>query len=301
MPGDPNAPQLADYPARGAAWDGGATTATAIVDPDNPPWGLLAALGVLVGSLVLLAIVPIAAIIPYLIWLRPDPQMIGGIITTDKTALLIAILANLPAHLLTFALCWMVVTRLGKRPFWHTLGWSWSPRVGFGASIGIGVGLFLLGVGISQIFTEQETQLSRIINSSLAVRYSVVAMATLTAPLAEELVYRGVLYSALQRAVGLVWGVIGVMLVFALIHVPQYYPSWGAITTIVVLSLTLTLLRAYTGRLLPCVVVHTIFNSISSVAILLEPHFKNATPAPDQPAASALLFPLVARLAHLFF
>ncbi|HEY0101736.1 MAG TPA: CPBP family intramembrane glutamic endopeptidase, partial [Pyrinomonadaceae bacterium] len=133
----------------------------------------------------------------------------------------------------------------------------------------------------------------------------IVAMAVLTAPLVEEVVYRGVLYPALQRRIGMHLGVVGVMLVFAAIHFPQYYPNYGAISTIVVLSLTLTVIRAYTGRLLPCVVIHTIFNSASSVGILLEPYLKNLQSLTEQPTSSFLPLLLstspVARLISYLF
>jgi uncharacterized protein len=130
-------------------------------------------------------------------------------------------------------------------------------------------------------------------------------MAVLTAPVVEEVVYRGIFYPALQRRIGMLWGVVGVMFVFALIHVPQYYPSFGAISAIGVLSLTLTLVRAYTGRLLPCVIIHTIFNSLSSIAILLEPHLKNV-PTVTDPTTSTFLplllstSPVAQLISHLF-
>jgi hypothetical protein len=227
----------------------------------------------------------------------------------DKNVILISILAMLPAHVLTLALSWLVVTGRGKRPFWSSLGWTWSPRYGVVADIvmcvGITLGLYAVGIALFYIFGEQETDLVRMLNSSKAARYGIVAMAVLTAPLVEEVVYRGILYPALQRRIGMLWGVVGVMFVFALIHVPQYYPSFSAISAIGVLSLTLTLVRAYSGRLLPCVIIHTLFNSLSSIAILLEPHLKNAPSVTDQTTSSFLPLLLstssVAQLvSHLF-
>ena len=271
----------------------------AAINPDDPPWGLPSAIGVLFASLALLVLIPVFTIIPYVIWRGVNLQAVGEMLQTDKTAILISILANFPAHLLTLALVWAIVTKFGKRPFWDALGWSWSPRIGFWASAGIALGLFGLGLLIFQIFGDQETALTRILNSSTAARYAVVLMAILTAPLVEEVVYRGVLYPALQRRVGRLWSVIGVMMVFAIIHVPQYLPSFGAISTIGVLSLSLTLVRAYTGQLLPCVVIHAVFNTLSSVGILLEPFLKNVPSVTDQPTSTASL--LLARIAHLSF
>jgi hypothetical protein len=40
-----------------------------------------------------------------------------------------------------------------------------------------------------------------------------------------------------------------------------------------VLSFTLTLMRAYSGKLLPSFVVHLIFNGVQSIIIALSPFF----------------------------
>ena len=94
---------------------------------------------------------------------------------------------------------------------------------------------------------ETPTQLDQIINSSLAARYVLAALAVFTAPLVEELIYRGVLYSALQRLVGVSPAVIVVLAIFTLIHVPQYWPNVAVISAVGFLSVCLTIIRAYTG------------------------------------------------------
>jgi membrane protease YdiL (CAAX protease family) len=281
----------------------------AAVNPDNPPWGLLAAVGVVLGSLALVVLLQVAGVVPYFIWRAVNklPLMEGG--QPDKNVILISILAMLPAHLLTLVLAWLVVTGRGKRAFWKALGWAWSPRYGFiadiAASILITIGLYAIGLALFYIFGNQETELVRMLNSSQAARYGIVVMAVLTAPLVEEVVYRGVLYPALQRRLSRLWGVLGVTLVFAVIHVPQYLPNYGAISAILVLSLTLTFVRAYTGRLLPCVIIHTIFNSFSSVGILLEPYLKSISTPTEQTTASLLPLllstpPFAQLISHLF-
>jgi hypothetical protein len=82
----------------------------AAINPDDPPWGLLAAVGVLFASLALLVLIPVFTIIPYVIWRGVNLQAVGEMLQTDKTAILISILANFPAHLLTLALVWAIVT-----------------------------------------------------------------------------------------------------------------------------------------------------------------------------------------------
>src|SRR5262249_2974543 len=97
-----------------------------------------------------------------------------------------------------------------------------------------------------------------------------------TAPLVEEMVYRGLLYSAFQKAMGQWGAVVVVASMFAGLHVVQYWPNAAAISSITLLSVVLTMVRARTGRLLPCYVIHLVFNGIQSVIILLEPYIRAA-------------------------
>jgi membrane protease YdiL (CAAX protease family) len=111
-------------------------------------------------------------------------------------------------------------------------------------------------------------------------------MATFTAPIVEEVIYRGILYSAFQRALGSGIAIAAVTLLFALVHVPQYYPSYSTIGLLVLLSLILTLIRARTNNLWPCIVLHTIFNGFQSVLLILEPYMKS----PDQSLEQTVSF-----------
>jgi len=116
--------------------------------------------------------------------------------------------------------------------------------------------------------------------------YLVAFFATFTAPIVEEVVYRGVLYSAFQKKFGLAASVIFVTLLFTIVHVPQYsvngVPDYASVITLLVLSLVLTLIRAKTGNLLPCIVLHTVFNGIQSLFLILEPFLPSSdTTTPD--------------------
>jgi membrane protease YdiL (CAAX protease family) len=67
--------------------------------------------------------------------------------------------------------------------------------------------------------------------------------------------------------------------------------DYGTIVVITILSLMLTLVRAKTGSLLPCVVIHTIFNGITSLLLVIEP-FLPKTLAPDEPTVGAVILRL---------
>lgn len=266
-------------------------------DPNNPPWGLGGAVVVLIGSIVLQFAFSILFFLPYLIQLslKPDaPTNLLEFALTDKTAIFLQVIAILPAHLFTLALVWAVVTRFGKLPLLAPLGLKWSGYRWLWGSVGLGIVLCGVGWGLAWLLgAEKPTQLDQIINSSLAARYALAVLAVFTAPLVEELVYRGVLYSALHRLVGSWPAVIIVLGVFTLIHVPQYWPNVGVIAAVGFLSVSLTVIRAYTGRLLPCVVIHFVFNGIQAVVLVVEPHLPKLTQTGEQ------VFGMLLRLGNL--
>ncbi len=183
------------------------------------------------------------------------------------------VLAVFPAHLLTLLLVWCLVTRFGQRPFWASLGWQWNTGIQLWGSVILGIILFAVGSGIAKLLGgDVPTQLEQIINSSVAARYLIATLAVTTAPLVEELIYRGVLYSVLQRTLGVTGAVVFVLALFTLVHVPQYWPNFGVIAAVGLLSFSLTLIRAYTNRLLPCVVIHLTFNGIQALLLVVSKH-----------------------------
>jgi membrane protease YdiL (CAAX protease family) len=273
----------------------GQLTPSAEIDPNNPPWGLVAALLVWFGSVVLLYVLPVLFLIPYALI---KGAASGESLLADKTALFLAVLSTFPVHLLTFGGVWAVVTNFGKRPFWRALGWSWSNRVGFWTSAGLAILLLAAGLAFTKLVGGEPTDIDRLIESSNASRITLALLAALSAPLVEELVYRGVLYPTLQRAIGMFWAIVGVSILFTLPHIPQYYRNVGVIIVIFVLSLSLTLVRAFTGRLLPCFIMHMIFNGIQSVIILVEPYLRQSVPEVEQKIPALASLPHF--LQHLF-
>ena len=270
-------------------------------DPDDPPWGLLGAVGFVLLSFLVMALTQMAFLVPYAA--RRGVPMTGNALSEfavkDPGAIFVEIVSIIPAHLITLGLAWLLVTRAGKYPFLRTLGWEWDPRFTFWRSAGLAVALLLVGTGIIWLTGNPENALQRLIQSSRAAALATAFAATFTAPLVEEIVFRGILYSALRRLVGAAAAVAFVLVLFAAIHVPQYWPSYGVIGTILLLSFVLTAIRAHTGKLLPCFVVHLIFNSIQAVLIVLNPYLERLMPekvAPPPPPDPALLLEIALRL-----
>lgn len=258
--------------------------------PNNPPWNSWMAFFVWFASIAFIVLIPTLFVLPYLARQGKnfsDQTSLTEFLQTDPTAVLLSVLAIIPAHILTLVLAWAVVTRLNKFSFRETLGWRWG---GFNIwnCLLILVGIFAAAAITSYYFPEQDNDLLKILRSSRTAVYVVAFIATFTAPLVEEVVYRGVLYSALQKSFGVPIGVFLVTILFAAVHVYQYYPSYSTIFLICLLSLILTLVRVGTKNLLPCVVLHTLFNGIQSLLLILQPYLNLDTTR--EPAVSFIHF-----------
>jgi len=259
--------------------------------PNNPPWNTPAAIGTWIASVVFILIFPNLFLLPYLSAKSvhfSDSAKLLEFLLSDPTAIIINVLAIIPAHALTIAVAWMVGTRFRKFSFRETLGWN-GGSLAWWYYPALLIGFFAVGWLIGNYFPDQENDLSRILKSSRTAVYLVAFLATFTAPIVEEVIYRGVLYSALQRTFGMSFAVVLVTFLFALVHVPQYWPSYSTIFLLTLLSLTLTLIRARTGNLLPCIIFHFIFNGIQSLGLVLAPFLEKPETQVD-PVSAILRF-----------
>jgi uncharacterized protein len=260
---------------------------SAQVGPNDPPWGSAIAIVTWMASVLMIFIVPGIFLAPYLLSSGVHTQgqeALSRFATSDPTALLIQVAAVLPAHLVTLAIAWFVVTKGRTYPFLETLGWR-SGNMRWWHHALILIGFLGLAAVVGSFMPEQENDLIRILRSSRLALYTVAFLAVFTAPFIEELIYRGVLYSALQRTTGVAFAVVIVTFLFALVHVPQYWGSPSTIVLLTLLSLILTLVRASTGNLLPCVILHTLFNAFQSALLIVNPELDAPTAVPPDPVS----------------
>jgi membrane protease YdiL (CAAX protease family) len=96
------------------------------------------------------------------------------------------------------------------------------------------------------------------------LRGHLVVLAVGIAPLVEEVVFRGIALPLLARRTRLCAAILGISLVFALVHfhVPSFVP-------LVVIAAAFSLAYVYTGSLVVPIVMHALFNAVSLFAVLL--------------------------------
>ncbi len=240
--------------------------------PDNPPWNWVTASGVWLASILFL-VLPSIFVVFYAVAKKVDignAEALKDFVLNDPTAVLIQILLVIPAHILTLALAWMVVTRFNKFSFFETIGWKWGGFKAWHIVVIIAV-FYLLAASLTAIFGEQDNELMRILRSSRLTLYAGAFLATFTAPIVEEVVYRGIIYSAFYKAFGVITAAIVAASLFAGVHFLEYSGDFTAIIMICLLSVVLTFIRIRTKNLLPCIVFHTVFNGLQSVLLILQP------------------------------
>ncbi len=96
-------------------------------------------------------------------------------------------------------------------------------------------------------------------------RLMVVLTAVVLAPLAEELFFRGLAQSMVRRYTRLPWfGILATSVLFTVCH----WPHWQTFPSLLILAVLLGYNYERTGRLLPSIVAHAVFNGLQLLSLL---------------------------------
>jgi membrane protease YdiL (CAAX protease family) len=88
----------------------------------------------------------------------------------------------------------------------------------------------------------------------------------LFAPLFEELFFRGFLYPALARRIGMIPSIVLTAMAFASIHASQLRYAWGPVLVIFLVGLALTTVRAIRKSVAATVLMHMAYNATIFIA-----------------------------------
>lgn len=160
-------------------------------------------------------------------------------------------------------------------PFWQGLAWRGltSNQV-----LGFVLGGIALGVLIAHAPTllpdREKFPLEELFSSPHAA-YAVSIFAIFVAPVIEEVIFRGVLFAFFERLGGLRLAIAVTAVLFAGLHVPEYWGAWNHVLLIGVVALTLSLARGLTGSLAPSIILHLSYNLSLMVALFFSSqHFR---------------------------
>jgi membrane protease YdiL (CAAX protease family) len=239
--------------------------------PDDPVWGIPESIALWIAAFCALLAAEAGAVL-YLIYAGRSglPIPAGEAIITDPPLLVARFLSLGVAHGVTFLLAYMIVTDAGRWKFLPSVGWGWRSWVWVVGVLVAFVGVFVVAGIVGQVFGQPEdTPFHKVLKSSFTARLAVGVFAVISAPLVEEVVYRGVMYPAFARRIGRVAAILVVSGLFLVVHADQYAGEPAILIPLGTLSLALTALRAYSGSLLPSFALHLLFNAVQVAFILI--------------------------------
>jgi membrane protease YdiL (CAAX protease family) len=157
-----------------------------------------------------------------------------------------------------------------RLPFWAAIRWG---RSGFrGAGVFIIAG-FVLAFAVQLVPAilpdKQNFPLLQLFNSP-AADYAMAIFAVFLAPFMEELVFRGFFFEIFETRMGLKVAIFMTALMFAALHISEYWGAWNHVLMIFVAGLAFSLTRAATGSIVPCVLMHSVYNATLMVLLFFQ-------------------------------
>jgi membrane protease YdiL (CAAX protease family) len=170
----------------------------------------------------------------------------------------------------------LLANLLHQLPMWKSLGWK---KPGLKDVVGYLAGGCALAIAASMgLWLLPDTQgfpLEKLFNSRTA-SIAVGAFAVFVAPVVEEVVFRGLLFAILERAAGVRIAVVATAVLFAGLHVPEYWHAWNHLIMILLVGLVFSLARGGSGSLTPSIFLHIGYNSLIIASVFVSTqHFHN--------------------------
>lgn len=222
-------------------------------------WKLLDLVLFLTFAAIWLLLSPLVAYIGYAV-LRP---IVGWEVSTAALPqnASFAVVTQTIYYLPILAYVYFLVVFYYQQPFWYGLMWrnlSWpqGTRCFMG---GIALALFTL-LALALLPDKQSFPLEQLFSSPRAA-YVVGGFAVLVAPFMEEIIFRGVLFAFLENLVGSRFAIVTTALLFAALHLPEYWGAWHHAALIVLVGAVFSVTRGITGSLTPSVILHFAYNT----------------------------------------
>ena len=173
-------------------------------------------------------------------------------------------------HALVLGVIYLFLVVNHGLPFWEALQWRRpTARLARFCILG-GVALAMLVELAPPLLPDRsDFPLQRMFSSPQAA-YAIGVFAILIAPFMEELIFRGVLFCFFEDLVGWRFAIVGTGLLFAGLHLSEYWGAWNHVMLICIVGLAFSLTRGLTGSLAPCVILHTAYNAALMVGLYIQ-------------------------------
>jgi len=149
-----------------------------------------------------------------------------------------------------------------RQSFVETIHWFRNHQFSTGFLISLGATLAISVLLVSSFFpTGEPPPIERLLSSATAV-YVFAIFGIGAAPLFEEIIFRGFLFKVLFDIGGSGMAVSVTAILFALLHLPQLWGSWGGVILIFIVGYILSFVRLRSNSLIPSFIIHTSYNTM---------------------------------------
>ncbi len=177
-----------------------------------------------------------------------------------------------------FFFLYITLSVLRGHPFWECLGWR-KIKTRVGEARRNPLTYFLWGCGLSFFVAIVSSQMKTPDNIPMEELFKYrqtallfMAMAVVVAPLVEETLFRGYLYPLFARSFGIAPGIVITGVLFGLMHGAQLGWTWSLVSTLVLVGIIFTAVRARTGSVFASYLMHLGYNSLISLFAILGTH-----------------------------
>lgn len=176
---------------------------------------------------------------------------------------LVAIPTEFAGYLVTVAfMVWLIRFRHGLS-FARGIFWNLPEKQLALTALAGGAVMALLSEissGLLQRWTPKNLPIEEYFKNA-ASGYALALFGILVAPVVEEIFFRGFLYPALERWIGVVAGLVLTSAAFSLLHGGQLGEAWAPMLVLFLVSAVLTAVRIRTHSVATCVLVHMGYNA----------------------------------------
>lgn len=173
-------------------------------------------------------------------------------------------------YLLLLAYVYFFITWYYKTSFLSALKWK-----GLSAHHTIryllgGAALSLVVMIVPPLLPERKGfPLEKLFNSPTSA-YAIAAFAVVVAPFMEELLFRGLLFAFFEKHGGLTFAIAATAILFAGLHIPEYWGAWNNVVMILIVGFTFSIVRGLTGSVTPSFVLHLAYNGTLMLLLFLQ-------------------------------
>jgi membrane protease YdiL (CAAX protease family) len=179
-------------------------------------------------------------------------------------------------YILLLGCIYLLATIYHLQPFWRSLGWRKPSERQALMYLAGGILMAMLVTLAPPVLPDSGSfPLQRFFTSPTA-SYAVGVFAILIAPVVEETVFRGLLFAIFERSAGLRSAILITAVLFAGLHIPEYWQAWNHVLMILLVGLVLSAARGMTGSLAPSILLHIGYNGCMMAGFYFSTqHFRN--------------------------